>query len=187
MEMFFKPVHSIRWRLVAPLCVAWALAACSVPVDQRGNLPDEANLSQIKPGETDKATVTRLLGTPSTVAAFDANKATVTRLLGTPSTVAAFDANTWYYVSQKTKTVAFFRTDVLDQQVVAITFNQDGVVKTVDTHGLQDAQAVTPNPNATPSKGREFSTIEMFLGNFGKFVNKSRPNDSSDTEGGGGP
>ncbi|HTC18236.1 MAG TPA: outer membrane protein assembly factor BamE [Stellaceae bacterium] len=167
MEMFFKPVHSIRWRLVAPLCVAWALAACSVPVDQRGNLPDEANLSQIKPGETDKATVTRLLGTPSTV--------------------AAFDANTWYYVSQKTKTVAFFRTDVLDQQVVAITFNQDGVVKTVDTHGLQDAQAVTPNPNATPSKGREFSTIEMFLGNFGKFVNKSRPNDSSDTEGGGGP
>src|SRR3984885_757176 len=167
MEMFFKTVHSIRWRLVAPLCVAWALAACSVPVDQRGNVPDEANLSQIKPGETDKATVTRLLGTPSTV--------------------AAFDANTWYYVSQKTKTVAFFRTDVLDQQVVAITFNQDGVVKTVDTHGLQDAQAVTPNPNATPSKGREFSTIEMFLGNFGKFVNKSRPNDSSDTEGGGGP
>jgi outer membrane protein assembly factor BamE (lipoprotein component of BamABCDE complex) len=167
MEMFFKPVHSIRWRLVAPLCVAWALAACSVPVDQRGNLPDEANLSQIKPGETDKATVTRLLGTPSTV--------------------AAFDANTWYYVSQKTKTVAFFRTDVLDQQVVAITFNQDGVVKAVDTHGLQDAQAVTPNPNATPSKGREFSTIEMFLGNFGKFVNKSRPGDSGDTEGGGGP
>jgi len=167
MEIFFKPVHSIRWRLVAPLCVAWALAACNVPVDQRGNLPDEANLSQIKPGETDKATVTRLLGTPSSV--------------------AAFDANTWYYVSQKTKTVAFFRTDVLDQEVVSVTFNQDGVVKTVDTHGLQDAQAVTPNPNATPSKGREFSTIEMFLGNFGKFVNKSRPSDSGDTEGGGGP
>jgi outer membrane protein assembly factor BamE (lipoprotein component of BamABCDE complex) len=167
MEMFFKPVHRRRrWRLAAPLCVAWILAACNVPVDQRGNLPEENNLSQIKPGETDKATVTRLLGTPSTV--------------------AAFDPNTWYYVSQKTKTVAFFRTDVLDQEVVSITFNQDGVVKTVDTHGMQDAQAVTPNPNATPSKGREFSTIEMFLGNFGKFVNKSRPSDSGDTEGGGG-
>lgn len=156
MEMFFKPLDRRRWRLAAQLgaalALALALASCSIPVDQRGNLPDERNLSQIKPGETDKATVTRLIGSPSSV--------------------AAFDPDTWYYISQKTKTVAFFRTDVLDQEVIAITFDQDGVVKSISNRGLQDAEAVTPNSNVTPTKGREFSTIEMFLGNFGKFVNK---------------
>jgi outer membrane protein assembly factor BamE (lipoprotein component of BamABCDE complex) len=159
MEIFFKPLDRRRWRLAAPLCAALALASCTIPVDQRGNLPDERNLAQIKPGETDKATVTRLIGSPSSV--------------------AAFDANTWYYISQKTKTVAFFRTDVLDQEVVAITFDQDGVVKTVNNRGIQDAQAVTPNPNATPTNGREFSTIEMFLGNFGKFVTKKNSSEDS--------
>ncbi len=156
MEMFFKPLDRRRWRLAAQLgaalALALALASCNIPVDQRGNLPDERNLSQIKPGETDKATVTRLIGSPSSV--------------------AAFDPNTWYYISQKTKTVAFFRTDVLDQEVIAITFDEDGKVKTINNRGIQDAQAVTPNPNATPTYGREFSTIEQFLGNFGKFVTK---------------
>ncbi len=165
MEIFCKLLDRRRWRLAAPLCAVLALAGCGVPVDQRGNLPDEKNLSQIKPGETDKATVTRLIGSPSSV--------------------AAFDPNTWYYISQETKTVAFFRTDVLDQKVLAITFDQDGVVKTINNRGIQDAEAVTPNPNVTPTKGREFSTIEMFLGNFGKFVNKNRTSD--DTSGGGGP
>jgi outer membrane protein assembly factor BamE (lipoprotein component of BamABCDE complex) len=165
MEMFFKPLDCRRWRFAAPLCVSLALAACGIPVDQRGNLPDEQNLAQIKPGETDKATVTRLIGSPSSV--------------------AAFDPNTWYYISQKTKTVAFFRTDVLDQEVVAITFDQDGVVKTINNRGLQDAQAVTPNPNATPTNGREFSTIEQFLGNFGKFVSKDRNNTDQGGNGGG--
>ncbi len=156
MEMYFKPLERRRWRLAAQLgaalALALALASCNIPVDQRGNLPDERNLSQIKPGETDKATVTRLIGSPSSV--------------------AAFDPNTWYYISQKTKTVAFFRTDVLDQEVIAITFDQDGVVKSIGNRGLQDAEAVKPNSNITPTNGREFSTIEMFLGNFGKFVNK---------------
>ncbi len=164
MEMFFKSFDRRRpWRLAAILCVGLALASCDIPIDQRGNKPDENNLAQIKPGETDKATVTRLIGSPSSV--------------------AAFDPNTWYYISQKTKTVAWFRTEVLDQDVVAITFDQDGVVKTIGNRGIQDAQAVTPNPNATPTNGREFSTIEMFLGNFGKFVDKPRTNGDQ----GGGP
>jgi len=160
MERFFKPVdRRRRGHLAVPLlCAALALASCGMPVDQRGNQPDPKVLAQITPGQTDKATVTRLIGTPSSV--------------------AAFDPNTWYYISQKTKDAAFFKTDVLDQQVTTITFDQDGVVKTIDNRGMQDAQAVTPNPNITPTNGRDFSTIEQFLGNFGKFVNKKGADDS---------
>jgi outer membrane protein assembly factor BamE (lipoprotein component of BamABCDE complex) len=131
------------------------LAGCSNPVDQRGNLPEKASLDQIKPGVTDKATVTRLLGSPSSV--------------------AAFEPNTWYYVSQKTKEVAFFKPQLIDQEVLAIDFDKDGLVRDIRHRGLQDRQEITPNPNATPAPGREFSFLEQLIGNFGKFSGGGAP------------
>ena len=141
-----------------------ALAACSIPIDQRGNLPEKSALTQIQPGVSDKATVTRLLGSPSSI--------------------AAFDANTWYYISQKSKSVAFFKPDLLDQEVVAIDFDKDGLVRDVRHRGMQDAQLITPNPNATPAPGREFSFIEQLIGNFGKFSGKG-PGPGGGAAGGG--
>jgi outer membrane protein assembly factor BamE (lipoprotein component of BamABCDE complex) len=137
------PFHSVA------LATLLALAGCSNPVDQRGNLPEKDALDQIKPGVTDKATVTRLLGSPSSV--------------------AAFEPDTWYYVSQKTKESAFFKPELIDQEVVAIDFDKGGVVRDVRHRGLQDRQDITPNPNATPAPGREFSFLEQLIGNFGKF------------------
>lgn len=128
-----------------------ALASCNLPVTQRGNLPKPDAMVQIQPGVTDKATVTRLLGTPSTK--------------------PAFDANTWYYISRETRQVAFLDPQILDQQVVAVHFDDDGIVTGIDRKGLKDAQSVTPNPDATPAQGREFTFLEQLLGNFGKFNN----------------
>ena len=156
--MIFKSVNAGLLRVAVLFAAAAVLFACEAIIDQRGNLPEGDELKQVEPGKTDKATVQRLLGSPSSV--------------------AAFDPDTWYYISEKTKSVAFFKQETLDQQVVAIHFDKDGVVKNIDHKGLQDAEAVTPNPNATPSRGREFSVIEQFLGSFGKYVNKGRTNDS---------
>ncbi len=153
--MVFKPVHR-RWlRVAAVVACAAPLVACDPTVDLRGNAPAPDKLSQIQPSKTDKATVTRLLGSPSSV--------------------AEFDPNVWYYISAKTEDIAFLKTQTLDQNVVKITFNKDGVVQSVEKRGLKDAEAITPDPNATPSRGREFSWIEEFLGNFGRFVSKNRP------------
>ncbi len=143
-----------------------ALAACSIPIDQRGNLPEKTAIEQIQPGVTDKATVTRLLGSPSSI--------------------AAFDADTWYYISQKSKSVAFFKPELLDQQVVAIKFDKDGLVRDVRHRGMEDRQEVTPNPNATPAPGREFSFIEQLIGNFGKFSGKGQGPAGGGGAGGGG-
>jgi len=148
----------------AAAALAMALAACSIPVDQRGNLPEKTSLDQIKPGVSDKATVTRLLGSPSSI--------------------ATFDHDCWYYISQKTKEVAFFKPELVDQEVVAIDFDKDGVVRDIRHRGLADRQAITPNPNATPAPGREFSFIEQLIGNFGKFSGHSGPGGGA---GRGGP
>lgn len=143
-----------------------ALAGCANPVDQRGNLPEAAALEQIKPGVTDKATVTRLLGSPSSI--------------------AQFNADTWYYISKKEKSVAFFKPEVLDQQVTIVDFNQDGLVRDIRHRGMADRQMVTPNPNFTPAPGREFSFIEQLLGNFGKFGGGGSGGGGAGGPGGGG-
>lgn len=153
--MVFKLVNAHLLRVAAFVTCATVLFACQPTVDQRGNTPEANKLSQIQVGKTDKATVTQLLGSPSSV--------------------AEFDPNVWYYVNAKTEDLAFLKTQTLDQNVVKITFDKSNVVQSVQKLGMQDAQTITPNPNATPSRGREFSWIEEFLGNFGRFVSKNRP------------
>ena len=149
--------------LLLAAAVALTLAGCNVPVDPRGNLPTPEQLSQIKPGATDKATVTRILGSPSSV--------------------AEFNNDTWYYISQKTKEVAFFRPELVDQAVVAVDFDKDGMVREVRRRDMNDRVAVVPNPNATPAPGREFTFWEQLIGNFGRFGGSS----SSPAQPGGGP
>jgi outer membrane protein assembly factor BamE (lipoprotein component of BamABCDE complex) len=130
-----------------------ALGACAATVAQRGNLPPPNVLSEIKPGTTDKETVTRLLGSPSSV--------------------STFDNNTWYYISQKTEELAFFKPEVTDQEVVTVSFGNDGVVSEVQTTGMDSRRQVEPVARTTPAPGKELSFIEQLLGNFGRFNTNS--------------
>ncbi len=114
-------------------------------------MPKADALAQIKPGVTDKQSVTRLLGSPSSI--------------------AVFNNDTWYYIGRKTKDIAFLKPEVLAQEVVAIHFNKKGVVTAIDRKNLKNAQAMTPNPNTTPAQGRKFTFLEQLIGNFGKFDN----------------
>jgi outer membrane protein assembly factor BamE (lipoprotein component of BamABCDE complex) len=149
-----------------------ALAGCSFPVSDRGNLPKPNLLAQVKPGVTDQASVKSLLGSPSSI--------------------ATFDGDTWYYISRKEEQVAFLKPVVLDQEVYEVHFDDKGIVSNVVHKGLQNANSVTPNPDATPAQGREFTFLEQLIGNFGKFNNSSNqntpggPNTSGGSTGGGG-
>lgn len=134
---------------ILTLAVGGILAACQATVDQRGNLPPADAIGQIKPGTTDRATVTRLIGSPSSV--------------------ASFDPNTWYYISAKSKELAFFRPEIMDQQVVVITFDKDGVVSDMRKLTQDQGATIQPVSRTTPAPGKELSFIEQLLGNFGRF------------------
>ena len=131
---------------------ASGLAACSPTVDQRGNLPEPDKLAEIRPGAT--------------------TRDEVAKILGTPSSTAVFDNKTWYYISRRTKQVAFFNPDVVDQQVYIVNFDERGVVRAVDHRDLKDGQEIEPAPGATPAPGRELTFLEQVIGNVGRF-NKS--------------
>jgi outer membrane protein assembly factor BamE (lipoprotein component of BamABCDE complex) len=143
---------------VAVALAAIGLAACAPTIDQRGNLPEPDRVAQIRPGTTTREQVVRILGTPSSTGVFD-------------------DKN-WYYISRRTKQVAFLDPDVLDQQVYIVNFDDKGVVRGVDHKDLKDGQDIAPAPGATPAPGRELTFLEQVLGNVGRFNKSSSSGDT---------
>jgi outer membrane protein assembly factor BamE (lipoprotein component of BamABCDE complex) len=125
-----------------------AAAGCSPEVNQRGDLPSPERVAEIHPGLT---------------------KEQVVKILGTPSSMGVFDDNSWYYISRKTSRISFLEPDVLDQQVLAINFDNNGIVRDMGHRTLADARDIEPAPGATPAPGRELTFMEQIIGNVGRF------------------
>src|SRR4029453_12524951 len=114
--MTIRSAPRLRWLLLASVV---ALAACSPRIDQRGNLLDPDAVLAVQPGVQ--------------------TKDQVAQLLGTPSTVATFDDKTWYYISKRTETTAFFPSDITDQQILVVKFNESNVVEKGQITGMAEA------------------------------------------------
>ena len=127
-------------------------SACAPIVATRGNLPDPDKLAEIIPGE--------------------ASRDDVADLLGSPSSAATFGEEVWYYIAARVETVAFNEPEVIDQQVVAIKFGEDGLVTAIDTYGMDDARAVEIVERVTPTSGQEITILQQLLGNVGRFAQK---------------
>lgn len=129
--------------------LAASLAACQPRIDTRGNLPDPDNVLRINPGID--------------------GRDQVADLLGTPSSIATFDDRTWYYISRRTETFAFFEPDVVDQEVLMVKFDEAGIVSDMKIYGLEDSQPIQPVERTTPTLGREMTILQQLIGNLGRF------------------
>jgi outer membrane protein assembly factor BamE (lipoprotein component of BamABCDE complex) len=151
---------SLRLALAA-LCVSAATACAPLarPVmDHRGYVIDPQAVSSIKPGVD--------------------NKDSVESRLGSPSTVANFDKTTWYYISSEERNFLFHRPQVTKGDVLAVKFDTDGLVSSIDRYDLKDGQDIAFVQRETPTKGKEMTFLQQMFGNFGRI---SAGNDQSET------
>jgi len=132
----------------------FVLASCTPIVDQRGHNEEQADYSQIIEGQT--------------------TQDDVRALLGSPSTESTFGEKIWYYVSTKKETRGMLAPEVVDQHVVAVHFNEDGTVKSIDNVKRDSSEAVVYVDKETPTEGRELGIMEQLMGNFGKFSTPGR-------------
>jgi outer membrane protein assembly factor BamE (lipoprotein component of BamABCDE complex) len=138
-----------RVRLWCGLLASLALIGCVPQVSNHGYHLDEAALAQVEPGRT--------------------SRDEVLQLLGSPSSITTFDGSAWYYVGQRTERMSFYQEEVVNQDVVAIAFDEAGTVTSVDRHGLDQAQEISLVDRETPTSGSELSVFEQFIGNIGRF------------------
>ena len=133
----------------ACLALATGISACSSRIDQRGNLPDPDTLANVEIGHI--------------------NKQGVADLLGSPSSVGAFDGDTWYYISERTEKVAFFEPKVLERKVLVFRFDPKGILSEMNELGMDDATNIEMVARKTPTAGNEIGVLRQLFGNIGRF------------------
>ncbi len=84
--------------------------------------------------------------------------------MGTPSTTATFDTEVFYYISQKReRPVAFMKPRLVEQTVLAIYFNKDGVIERKAHYTLQDGKVFDTISRTTPTGGRDLTFLQQLL------------------------
>jgi outer membrane protein assembly factor BamE (lipoprotein component of BamABCDE complex) len=108
----------------------------------------------------------------------------VSSLLGTPTAKGSFDDNTWIYIGEVTQPRIGRVQGVNSQEVVEVTFDQGGVLRSVKHLSQKDSMPVTVVDRTTPSPGSESSFMQQLLGNVGRF--NAGPSLGADSSGGAG-
>ncbi|MGH7108080.1 MAG: outer membrane protein assembly factor BamE [Acetobacteraceae bacterium] len=152
--------------LGAPL----ALGGCSVfqaPLEYRGQTVTGDELKQLVPGTTTESDVTALLGTPTSRGLFDPNR--------------------WAYMDQLTRARIGRFPGIVGQQVVILTFNDQGVLEKVQHLDGKEAVKVSMAGGATPSPGGSASFLQQLIGNVGRYSPAALPNGGTGGLSGGLP
>lgn len=134
------------------LCLLpFVLAACAPIVATHGNLVSKTRYDQIVP--------------------MTSTRADVAQIWGPPTTVSPFDPDTWYYIGETTSQQGIFEADVDKRQMIKVTFDpaNGDTVLALSVVSPDQARAIDPVSRRTPTAGREFTVLQQFVGNLGKF------------------
>ena len=131
------------------------ISSCSPIIENRGYVFDEKLLDQIEINKTISNDVMSILGSPSTT--------------------SAIDSSTWYYIFSKAETIAFYRPEVTDRRVLAVSFGNDNKVNNLKYYGLEDGKIISYVDRTTPTRGRELTILQQLFGNLGRLGAGSLP------------
>lgn len=140
-------------RLLCTGAIVLVLASCVSRIDSRGNYPDPDRLAELKIGEH--------------------SREQVSDMIGSPSSIAAFDEDIWYYIGKRTETVAFMEPELKDRKILVIRFDKNGKLSQVSNLGLEDGRNVRHVERETPTVGNTLSIFDQAILNFTRFRKKT--------------
>ncbi len=133
---------------LAGLAVVAALTACSATYRNHGYVPTEEELSFVAVG----------VDTRDTVAS----------AIGKPGTSGLLTEGGWYYVQSRFKHTGPRKPEEVEREVLAVSFDEDGVVENIERFGLEDGRVVVLSRRVTDSNIKGVSFIRQLLGSIGR-------------------
>ncbi|GHF29067.1 hypothetical protein GCM10017044_25400 [Kordiimonas sediminis] len=115
------------------------------------------------------------------------NRQSVIGTLGGPTMRASFNDNIWYYVSTTVRVRPVFWPDAKEHRVLAISFNDSGIVDDVRNYDMNDRRVVNPVGDKTPTRGREMNVFQQIFMNVGRFSGSAPVGSGGVGPNGGGP
>ena len=135
-------------RTVGLVLAIGLVASCSPVIRNHGYLPAEDELAQVEVGKD--------------------TRETVGQKIGRPSTSGLLNDEGWYYVQSKYRHFGPREPKEIERQVLAITFNEAGVVENVGRYGLEDGKVVEISRRVTETNIKGITLIQQLLGSFGR-------------------
>lgn len=89
------------------------------------------------------------------------------RKIGRPGLDGVFTDDHWYYVSTTVERLTWHAPKVTDRRVVAIAFDENDTVASINRYGLEDGKLVDLEIRTTPTRGSELTVLQQILGNVG--------------------
>lgn len=128
--------------------------ACEKTVVNRGYSVESADFSKISIGKDDAQAVFEKVGSPTI-------RSSVEGVNGEYS---------WYYVSKKTEKNGFLDPKVIDQKNIIVSFDQNGIVKSIKESSYE--QQVSVVSEQTKTGGKDAGIVGETFGGLGKYMKR---------------
>tara|TARA_R110002072_G_scaffold177765_2_gene333797 strand:+ start:815 stop:1255 length:441 start_codon:yes stop_codon:yes gene_type:complete len=136
------------FKIIFSCLILSSTAACSPITAQRGNLLEDYQITEVKAGES--------------------TQSDVLRILGSPTTQSTFNNSVWYYLGQETEKHGILDAEVVNERIIAVTFNDQGIVDTIENLN-NDRENIPYARGKTPTHGNDLTFMQQLLGNMGRF------------------
>lgn len=130
------------------LIVLLGAAGCSPTFRNHGYVPPEEDLAEL-------------------VVGID-TRASVEDLVGPPTAGGVLEGGDYFYIRSRVRTFGPRRPQVIDRQVLAITFDAEGVLQNIERFGLEDGRVVALSRRVTQSGVTDTTFLRQLLGNIGR-------------------
>ena len=131
---------------VALLC---ATSACVATYRNHGYMPSEEQLDEIVVGVD--------------------TRASVEDSVGSPSSAGILSDSGYYYVRSRVRNFAYQAPKVIESEVLAITFDQGGVVRNIERFGLEDGRVITLERRVTETSVVDRTFLRQLFRSIGRF------------------
>ncbi len=129
------------------MCLSVALAACTPTYRNHGYIPLQEDLNNLQVGVD--------------------TRETVDDVVGPPSSAGMLNGGDYYYVRSRVKEVGMYRPEVIERQVLAISFAPNDTIANIETFSLADGNIVPLTRRVTDSSVVSNGFLRQILGNFG--------------------
>ncbi len=123
-------------------------AACTEQFRNHGYVPSDAELAEITVGVD--------------------SRETVRNTIGAPSSGSVLEGGDYYYVRSRVRHYAFREPEVVDRQVVAVSFTTSGTVANIERFDLSNGQIIPLSRRVTTTTVSNRSFLRQLLSSIGR-------------------
>jgi outer membrane protein assembly factor BamE (lipoprotein component of BamABCDE complex) len=123
------------------------LVACSATFDNHGYVPPQEDLQQLRIG---------------------ASRDDVADIIGRPGASGVIREEAWFYTAYRVRNYGYQAPEIIERQVLAVSFDGRGRVSNIEEFSLNDGRAVQLSRRVTSSTVQEVSFFRQLLSNFGR-------------------